>query len=827
MPAMKTPLGRAAFAAALFTLSLSIATDALPADPAKDLKDKDVKVRLAAVDALAASDGKDAEPLLIEALKDKDWEVVERAAVALGTKGGPASFAPLLDMALTGPIRRIRVLAARSLGAIDAAKATEQIGKRTRSRDAVRAFQALGALAGKAPGDAVPDLIDEGLKLSKSHEVVKLGYYDRDPVREAAARALTAAPLTVRVARVQKLMFDKDIAVASAAIESVVAAPDPAFIPPLLSGLAATSINDCVERRLRNALRAIVVAQPPGPEALRVAKPILDAVATAPGPEAAARLARLIGDLGKAPAPPSKDDPPVKEGEAKKDPPAALLDADACVNALMPAITHTDPRPRGAAVIAMGKIRSETSLGHVIGGAADTDARVRLLSVRTLATVLGATHPKAFKVLSDGLGDTDALVREESAVALGVKGLTGAIPSLTKVVDDAMADKKGSKWALATAALVSMGKTQDPEAVAPLIRIAKEAKDWRIAASAVVGLGRVQQPDAVDPLIDALDEKDECVKACAFEFLRRLSSKDIPADSRSWRAWWKQVRPNYIFVDRVEEARKAKKYGYAPSIEGLYTGLDVVVMGSIGGGDHIEDMLKTLKIQHRVILSPRVKQAGLHPYALFVANCWGKIGEEDAEALQWFVRAGGYLFSSCWALHETVVKVYPGVVQRFMTKSKGNDVIDYTPIATPCIPDDPFLDSVFDQWTEPQYVLEGAYLLEVLDPDRCEVLIDSPQAATTWGSGGMAAWFNAGHGVILDSVNHFSHQGYHFATWLKTAEDRMAYAMDHMGITYADLRMFAEQKVFDSPQRAEKEVTDESAFRFLSNFVRFKRRVDL
>lgn len=824
---MTTPLRRALFATALFVLSLSIASDALPGDPAKDLKDKDVKIRLATVESLAASGGAEAEALLLAALKDKDWEVVERAAAALGTKGGPASVEALRDLALTGPIRRIRIIAARSLGRIDAAWAIEEVGKRTRSRDAVRAFQALGAISSKTPNDAVAELIDEGLKHSKSHDVVKLGYYDRDPVREAAAAALTGAPLGMRVARVQKLMFDPDIAVASAAIESVIAAPDPEFIPVLLTGLAAGSINDCVERRLRNALRAIVSAQTPGPDALRVAKPILDAVAGAAAPESAARLARLIGELGKAPPPPSPDDAPPKEGEAPKPAPVALLDADACVHALMPAITHADPRPRGAAVIAMGKIRSFTSLPHVIGGAGDTDARVRLLAVRTLATVLGATDPKAFKVLSDGLGDADPLVREESAVALGVKGLTGAIPSLTKVVDDSMADRKGTKWALATVALVSMGKTQDPAAVEPLTRISKEAKDWRTAASAVVGLGRLQHPDAVDPMIDALDAKDECVRACAFEFLRRLSSKEIPADSRSWRAWWKVTRPNYIFVDRVEEARKSRKYGYAPSIAGLYTGLDVVVMGSIGGGDHIEDLLKTMKIQHRVILSPRVKQAALHPYALFVSNCWGKIGEDDTEALAWFVRAGGYLFSSCWALHETVVKVYPGVVRRFMTKSKGNDVVDFTPIAKPCIPDDPFLDSVFDDWTQPQYVLEGAYLLEVLDPDRCEVLIDSPQAATTWGSGGMAAWFNAGHGVILDSVNHFSHQGYHHANWLKTAEDRMAYAMDHMGITYLDLRLFADRKVFDTKQDAEKEVTDESAFRFISNFVRYKRRVDL
>jgi hypothetical protein len=125
------------------------------------------------------------------------------------------------------------------------------------------------------------------------------------------------------------------------------------------------------------------------------------------------------------------------------------------------------------------------------------------------------------------------------------------------------------------------------------------------------------------------------------------------------------------------------------------------------------------------------------------------------------------------------------------------------------------------------YVLEGAYLIEQLDRDRCEVLIDSPNAAYSWGSGNLACWFTAGHGVILDSVNHFNHQGFHFATGLKTAEDRMAYAIDHMGLTYADARDFMAKKVFDNSGKCAKEVTDQSAFRFLSNFVRCKRKVDL
>jgi hypothetical protein len=410
-------------------------------------------------------------------------------------------------------------------------------------------------------------------------------------------------------------------------------------------------------------------------------------------------------------------------------------------------------------------------------------------------------------------------------VALGVKGVTGAVPSLTKLVDEAMADKKMSKWALGTVALVSLGKTQDEAAVEPLRKALKEASDWRLRASAAVGLGRVQRNSAIDHLIDALDDKEPSVRNTAFEFLRRMTSKDVEPDSKAWRAWWKINEPNYQFLDLAAEFKKARKFGYAPTVEGLYQGLDVVVLATRGGGDRIEDLLKILKITNRLCRQPKVTEAGLHPFALFFANCPGEIGADDVQALSWYVRAGGYLFSSCWALHETIEKIYPGMVKRYETP--GAQVIDYNVKAAPCVPDSPFLEGVFDTWTRPMYVLEGAHLIELMDRDRVETLIDSPDSATSWGSGNMACWFTAGHGVILDSVNHFSHQGFHFASNLKTADDRAAYAMDHMGITYAEMREFSSKHIFDSSGKCEDEVTDESAFRFISNFVRFKRRIDL
>jgi len=78
----------AALAIPTLLFARAIASPADPPTPAKLLKSKDVMVRLGAVQTLTDDGGEDAEKLLIGALKDKDWEVVERAADGLAEQGG-------------------------------------------------------------------------------------------------------------------------------------------------------------------------------------------------------------------------------------------------------------------------------------------------------------------------------------------------------------------------------------------------------------------------------------------------------------------------------------------------------------------------------------------------------------------------------------------------------------------------------------------------------------------------------------------------------------------------------------------------------------------
>jgi len=306
------------------------------------------------------------------------------------------------------------------------------------------------------------------------------------------------------------------------------------------------------------------------------------------------------------------------------------------------------------------------------------------------------------------------------------------------------------------------------------------------------------------------------VRRTTHEFLRAVCKVELAEEVDAWEEWWAENGAAVHFPDPEEVRARRERYGYAQRDEEVFTDLDVVVLES--RGDHIERVLERLGIEHRMTVAARVAQAALHPGAVYVSNCTGEVVERDLERIAWFVRTGGYLFGSCWSLSQTIEHVYPGVVRKYPTTS---DVLDDV-VAEPVAPDSPYLKGVFGDWT-PIYHLEGAHLIELVDPERCEVLIDSVDCLERWGSGNLAVWFRAGHGLILDSVNHFDLQGLEVAPGVRTDEERMAFAIDHLGLDYATWRATRKEKWWGNALKASREVADLSAFRFVTNFVRRKR----
>ncbi len=763
----------------LFSLQALLLTTAAalaqaPADKSADLKAKEIGKRLDAIDFVATSGRKDAETLLMPLLHDKDWEIQERTAMALGTMKSKPALKALIDLAVDGDVVRIRRAAAFAVGAIDATEGAASIYKQCKGKSQLQAQEALALVLRGHPGFADAD------KLKKLIRDENAG------MRESAAIAWLEGA-AARPEALATLLAEPFLAVRCRALDAVTEAPRQEDLEPLTAMFTGGAQNEVVDRRVLRAIAAVIAAN--GSDRAQLALTLL---AKGNTDLALARRARLVRLLA------SGDKP--------------VFDKKAAADALRPALVARDGGARAAAAKALREVGGDDALALALAHfPKEPEARVLVQVVETVAALRPPTTPEAVawlaKIVQSDAGND---VRERAIVRLGKSGVQGAADALAGALSD-------QKWEISCVAAVSLGKTDDDKAFEPLQRLLTD-NDWKVRGAAVVGLMHWSREAAVEPVIGMLADSHPVVARAAHHALRTMSRKyDAPFDAKAWKAWWAQAKGKHDFTDREAAMDKLKKYGYAVSDSAIYEGLDVVVFKS--RGDHIELLLDQLKIAYRATESGQVLPAGLHPEAIFVSNCTGELAAGDVEPLAWFVRTGGFLFGSCWALEETIARIHPGVVQKAVTKDQVLDDVRALPVRA----DSPLLNGVFPTAVVPIYHLEGAYLIQVTDPERCEVLIDSPDAAERWGTGNLAAWFHSGHGVLFDSANHFDLQGLEKAVGLKTGEDRQAYAVDHMGLSFETWRGNRTKGYWRNPAEASKSVPDLSAFRLLTNFVRSKR----
>lgn len=761
------------------------------ADIAKRLKDKDVVMRLVAVDELAREADPKAVKALHGALQDPDWEVVERAAIALSEHGTVSSIDPLVRLALGAPVARIRRAAARSLARISPEEAANHLLKKLGGPDALAAAQALAIVLAAGEGE-----LDVQLKA-----VEKIAWQGKDPaVQAAAASALVAGSRANRAPVLEKVLGVKSVRVRCAALEACAGDTSEALDPVLIELLREAELSDLVERRAIAHLRAALLSRAVDPEAAARAIDVVKPLAQSKDGRVAARGARLLGMLGEGTG-------------ASKEP---RFDPAALVAALQPAIGHAVPGARAAAMQALGRIGGAEAAKIALEiGKGDKSERVRFQAVGAVFLLRGIEED-AVAFLAERLAtDPDEGVRIEAAVKLGRKGNMAAVDPLVRALSD-------PTWEVAACAAVSLGKTQSSTSVEPLAKLARESPDWKLRGAAIAGLSNAYQRSAVDGIIPALEDRDPCVARAALAYLVSITRENFGPKVETWRDWWEANKSRVLLVDPETQAAMQKRFSDAQTAPAqVYKDLEIVVLES--RGDHIENLLEKQSVLHRLTMAGKIADSGLQPDALFVANCTGEIEAADVERLRWFVLTGGRLFGSCWALYETIQKSVPGVLAKFDTR---DEVLDNVPAedVSALAGGSPYTEGVFAEETRPIYALEGAHLIAVLDPERAEVLLDSPACADTWGAGDLAAWFEAGHGVVLDSVNHFDAQGLELAPGLKSREDRQAYAVDHMGLSYEDLRAIAGEKYWDNSLRASEKVLDLSVFRLVTNFVRLWRR---
>lgn len=758
---------------ALLLVALPLAAALAPQDPVRDARSRDPLVRLAAARDLSGEVGKDALRTLRKLLTDDDWEVALEAARGLGAGGSEAALEDLVELACEGPVRRVRLAAARAAGGIDAAGAAVRLEKRLKGEEATAAAEALALVAA---GSGPLGLPTPSRRLERLLEDGEAG------VRAAGARALVALAAGDRSTALRRLASEGGPAALSAGLEQAALTPDPSQRAALDELLRRPELLDVLERRVVRAMAATLRDATEGGELVR------DLCAEAQA-AVAQRGVLLAMELRPGGTP-------------------------GLVAATEPARTHADPGVRALAArfLAAGARADALDAARALSG--DADPRVRIAARRVALTLDPATEPggRAWAVAELERAATPE-ERRALVVALALPEAgedAAAVAALARALED-------PSWEVAACAAVSLGRTRSAEGVRVLTDLTA-SEDWRLRGAAVVGLSKSLDRAALAPIAERVDDPEPSVSRTAHAALTALApGEGVEATARAWQAWLAENGGRVRLDDPAERRARRERYGYGTPAEEIYRGLDVAVLES--RGDRMQDVLARLGIQHRVTASSRVAPDGLDAGGVFVANCTGELEAGDVERLRWFLLVGGHLCGSCWALTETVGRVAPGYLERLPTRDEVLDQVE----AGPCAADSPYLEGVFGEAVVPVYHLEGAHLLRVLRPEAVEVLVDSPACAERWGGGTLAAWFRHGHGTVLVSANHFRAQGLEQVNGLSSPEERRAYAMDHMGLGFEFLRETAGDKFWSSTPRAAAEVHDLSVFRIVTNFVRLRR----
>jgi len=186
---------------------------------------------------------------------------------------------------------------------------------------------------------------------------------------------------------------------------------------------------------------------------------------------------------------------------------------------------------------------------------------------------------------------------------------------------------------------------------------------------------------------------------------------------------------------------------------GAVKGKDIVVVA--GSMDHIETVLAAARIQYTLIQPNEVATHELRNGQIVMVNCPGVMPDAGVQRIQKFVRAGGLLYTTDWALQNVVQKAFPKTIAH-TGGSSGNEVV---PVIVDKASDNLMSKMLLSNTGQPQWWLEGgSYPIRVLDPKRVEVLAHSDVMQQRYGAGAVVARFRWEDGEVIHVVSHFVRQ---------------------------------------------------------------------
>jgi hypothetical protein len=178
-------------------------------------------------------------------------------------------------------------------------------------------------------------------------------------------------------------------------------------------------------------------------------------------------------------------------------------------------------------------------------------------------------------------------------------------------------------------------------------------------------------------------------------------------------------------------------------------GAEIIVVSGVY--DRVEDVLRAVGIRHVVVTPAQLDSLELNARQLLIIDCPGNISGAAVEKVRKFVNAGGFLYTTDWALKNVVERAFPGYVQ-FNGHPTTNDVVAVQVKKK----DNVFLKQLQLAAEDPKWWLESSsYPIRVQNREKVDVLITSREMAGKYGEPAIAITFPYGDGRVLHIASHF------------------------------------------------------------------------
>lgn len=178
----------------------------------------------------------------------------------------------------------------------------------------------------------------------------------------------------------------------------------------------------------------------------------------------------------------------------------------------------------------------------------------------------------------------------------------------------------------------------------------------------------------------------------------------------------------------------------------------IVVRGSM---DHIEEVLVAANIRHTVIDPAQVAGYDFNADMIVMVDCPGHMPDAGVQRIEKFVRAGGLLYTTDWALLNLVQKAFPKTIVH-NGRSTADEVVPVQIIEK----DDNLMSKMLlTKNAEPQWWLEGgSYPIRIVDKQKVRVLAMSRAMGQKYDASPVVVRFRWDDGEVIHVVSHFYKQ---------------------------------------------------------------------